>query len=89
VSWRTAGIGLTSLAAPVRIGLVQPVFGEVIAEIEIAVMLTIIGTALFGRRRAEMAAWLRSAINAGRPYGTNNRRSGRQAAVRIGLFLRA
>jgi hypothetical protein len=29
------------------------------------------------RRRTEMAAWLRSAINAGRPYATNNRRSGR------------
>ena len=48
LSLRTAGIGLTSLGAPAGIGIAHPLFGEVIAAIEVTVILTIIGTALFG-----------------------------------------
>ena len=47
-SWRTAGVGIASLGTPASIGMLQPMAGEVIAFIEVAVMLTIIGTALFG-----------------------------------------
>lgn len=48
VPWRAAGIGLTSLATPVGIWIASPVFGEIVAGSELAVMLTILGTALFG-----------------------------------------
>ena len=46
--WRTAGIGLTSLGAPIGIGVADPLLGQIAIAIELAVALTIIGTALFG-----------------------------------------
>lgn len=46
--WRTMGAGVASLAAPVGIGVLHLVFGEVIAVIEVIVVLTIIGMALDG-----------------------------------------
>jgi hypothetical protein len=46
--WRTAGISLTSLGTPIGIGIAAPLYGQVMAAIEVAVVLTIIGTALFG-----------------------------------------
>lgn len=48
VPWRTAGIGLTSLGTPVGIGVADPLIGTIAFAIELAVTLTIIGTALFG-----------------------------------------
>ncbi len=48
VPWRTLGVGMTSLGTPLGIGILHPVLGEVIAAIEVVVVLTIIGTALFG-----------------------------------------
>jgi hypothetical protein len=48
MSWRTLGVGITSLGTPLGIGILHPVLGEVIAAIEVVVVLTIIGTALFG-----------------------------------------
>ena len=57
------GAGVASLATPVGIGVLHPVLGEVIAVIEIAVILTIIGTALFGssalsERAFRLLRWL-------------------------------
>jgi hypothetical protein len=46
--WRTAGIGLTSLATPIGIGVADPILGSIAFVIELAVAVTIIGTALFG-----------------------------------------
>lgn len=46
--WRTAGIGLTSLGTPICIGVANPVLGSIAFVTELAVALTIIGTALFG-----------------------------------------
>jgi hypothetical protein len=46
--WRTMGVGVASLATPVGIGVLHPVLGEIIAVIEVAMILTIFGTALFG-----------------------------------------
>jgi hypothetical protein len=46
--WRPIGAGATALGTPVGIGVLHPVLGEVIAAIEVVVVLTIIGTALFG-----------------------------------------
>jgi len=48
VPWRSAGTGVASLVTPVGIGVLHPVLGEVLAVIEVVVVLTIIGTALFG-----------------------------------------
>jgi hypothetical protein len=61
--WRTMGTGVASLATPVTIGVLHPVLGEVIAVIEVAVILTIIGTALFGssalsERAFRLLRWL-------------------------------
>ncbi len=61
--WRTMGAGVASLATPVGIGVLHPVLGEVIAVIEVAVILTIIGTALFGssalsERAFRLLRWL-------------------------------
>jgi hypothetical protein len=57
VSWRTVGIGLTSLATPAGIWIASPVFGEIVAGTELAVMLTIIGTALFGSQELSERAF--------------------------------
>jgi len=46
--WRPVGAGVVSLGAPAGIGVLHPVLGEVIAVIEVVVVLTLIGTALFG-----------------------------------------
>lgn len=45
---RTAGIGLTSLGAPIGIGVADPLLGQIAIAIELAVALTIICTAIFG-----------------------------------------
>ena len=47
VPWRPAG-AVASLGAPVGIGMLHPMLGEVIGIIYVVVMLTIIVTALFG-----------------------------------------
>jgi hypothetical protein len=48
VPWRSVGAGVTALGTPAGISVLHPVLGEVIAVIELVVVLTIIGTALFG-----------------------------------------
>lgn len=65
LSWRSAGAGAASLATPVGIGVLHPLLGEVIAIIEVAVVLTILGTALFGspalsERAFRLLRWLRN-----------------------------
>ena len=49
VPWRPL-TAAASLGTPAGIGMLHPVLGEVIAVVEIAVVLTIIATALFGSR---------------------------------------
>lgn len=48
VLWRPVGAGVTALGTPIGIGVLHPVLGEVIAVIEVMMVLAIIGTALFG-----------------------------------------
>lgn len=65
VPWRTVGTGIASLGTPAVIWIVCPVLGVVIAVIEVATMLTIIGTALFGspalsERAFRLLRWLRN-----------------------------
>lgn len=63
VPWRTVGTGIASLGTPAVIWIECPVLGVVIAAIEAAAMLTIIGTALFGspalsERAFRLLRWL-------------------------------
>jgi hypothetical protein len=63
VPWRTVGTGIASLGTPAVFWIVCPVLGVVIAAIEAAAMLTIIGTALFGsqalsERAFRLLRWL-------------------------------
>ena len=46
--WRAAGIGLTSLGAPIGIGAASHLLGLTAFALELTTALTIIGTALFG-----------------------------------------
>ena len=64
-SWHSVGAGAVSLATPVSIGMLHPVLGEVIAIIEVAIVLTVIGTALFGspalsERAFRLLRWIRN-----------------------------
>lgn len=45
---RAAGAGLASLGAPAVLGVADLRLGQIVAAAELAVMLTIVGTALFG-----------------------------------------
>jgi hypothetical protein len=71
VPWRTAGIGLTSLGAPIGIGVADPLLGQIAIAIELAVALTIIGTALFGSQALSERAFrlLRWIANRPEPPG--------------------
>ena len=46
--WQSMGVGVASLGIPVGIGVLEPASGLALTVIEIVVVLTIIGTALFG-----------------------------------------
>jgi hypothetical protein len=71
VPWRTAGIGLTSLGTPIGIGVADPFLGSITVAIELAVALTIIGTALFGSQALSERAFrlLRWIANRPEPPG--------------------
>jgi hypothetical protein len=61
--WRPMGACVASLGVPVGIGALHPVLGEALTVIEIVVVLTIIGTALFGNlvlseRAFRLLRWL-------------------------------
>jgi hypothetical protein len=63
VPWQTVGIGIASLGTPSVSWMLCPILGVVIAVIEVAAMLTIIGTALFGspalsERAFRLLRWL-------------------------------
>lgn len=54
--WRTAGAGLASLGPPIGIGMADPLLGQIAVATELAIALTVIGTALFGSQaRSERA----------------------------------
>lgn len=46
--WGAASVGLTSLGTPISAALVGPLLGQTVLAVELAVALTVIGTALFG-----------------------------------------
>ena len=48
--WRPVGVGAASLGTPVGIGWLHPILGEALFVIELVIVVTIFGTALFGSR---------------------------------------
>ena len=48
VPWRSVGAGMVSAGAPLGVAVPHPLLGMVMAVIELAVILTVLGTALFG-----------------------------------------
>jgi hypothetical protein len=48
--WHQLAVSTGSLALPIGLGVLHPVAGEAFAGAELTVILTIIGTALFGSR---------------------------------------
>ena len=48
--WHLVAVSTGSLVPPIGLGVFHPVVGEAFAGVELAVLLTIIGTALFGSR---------------------------------------
>lgn len=56
VSWRSIGARVISTGVPTAVGMVHPFIGIAIAAVELAMALTVFGTALFGsRERSERA----------------------------------
>lgn len=61
--WRALGVGIASLGTPVGAGVAHLVLGELIAAVEVVVVFTITGTALFGsqalsERAFRLLRWL-------------------------------
>jgi len=61
--WRAIGVGIASLGTPVGIGVAHLMLGELIAAVEVVMVLTITGTALFGsqslsERAFRLLRWL-------------------------------
>jgi hypothetical protein len=56
-SWRSIGASVISTGVPTSVGAVHPIIGIGIAVLELAVALTVIGTALFGSRELSERAF--------------------------------
>lgn len=48
LSWRTTAVSVGSVGSPICIGMLHPLLGELVAAIEVMVILGTIATALFG-----------------------------------------
>jgi hypothetical protein len=63
VPWRSIGTGAVSIGTPLSAAILHPLFGEVTAVVELIVILTVLGTALFGsqtlsERAFRLMRWL-------------------------------
>ena len=69
--WRPVGTGAIGIGAPLGAAALHPQFGEIVAIIELFVMLTVITTALFGSRALSERAFrlLRWFANKPEPHG--------------------
>lgn len=67
VPWRQAGIGLTSIGTPVGIGITDPLLAVIVTATELAIALTIVGTALFSTQDLSDRAFRLLRWIAGRP----------------------
>lgn len=80
-----ASVGATTgiLGVPVAVGLVTPLFGMIVAGAEIAVVLAVILTALYGSERSSDRAFrlLRWSVNRAEPPAGSSRRVTVKAAA--------
>ena len=65
ISWRWVGTGVASAGMPVVVGVLRPVLGVVVVFVAISVVLTILGTAMFGTpelssRAFRLMRWIRN-----------------------------
>lgn len=76
VSWRSVGAGMVSVGTPVGISILHPLLGELLAVIELAMILTVLGTALFGSQTLSERAFrlLRWLGNRPEPPGPSDQR---------------
>lgn len=83
--WRPMGADVASLGIPAGMGMLHPVLGEALTIIEVAVTLTIIGTALFGNSALSERAFrlLRWLGNRPEPWGPASHRL-RSGKLRMG-----
>jgi hypothetical protein len=82
VPWRPVGTGLVSAGAPLGTALLHPLLGERLAITELAVILTVLGTALFGsqvlsERAFRLLRWLRNRPEPPAPSGQGTSRASR------------
>ena len=61
--WRSISAGIVSVGTPVGISMLHPLLGEVLTVVELATMLIVLGTALFGtqtlsERAFRLLRWL-------------------------------
>jgi hypothetical protein len=75
VSWRSIGAGMVSVGTPLGISLLHPLLGEVLAVVELVIILTVLGTALFGSQTLSERAFrlLRWLGNRPEPPGPSGR----------------
>jgi hypothetical protein len=64
VPWRSVGAGVVSIGTPLGAAALHPLLGEVMTAVELMVILTVLGTALFGsntlsERAFRLLRWLR------------------------------
>lgn len=75
VPWRSVGAGVVSVGTPLGAAVLRPLLGEVMMLVELAVFLTMLGTALFGsetlsERAFRLLRWLGNRPEPPAPYDT-------------------
>jgi hypothetical protein len=63
IPWRPAGAGVVGLGTPAGLSAIHPLLGELVFSIEMAIIVTVIATALFGtselsERAFRLLRWL-------------------------------
>jgi hypothetical protein len=81
VPWRSVGAGVASVGTPLGIAMLHPLLGEVMAVIELVVILTVLGTALFAsqtlsERAFRLLRWLGNRPEPPGPSGQGTTRGG-------------
>lgn len=64
IPWRSVGASMVSVGTPLGIAMLYPLLGAVLAVVELVMILTVLGTALFGsqtlsERAFRLLRWLR------------------------------
>lgn len=84
VPWRSVGTGVVSVGTPLGAAVLRPLLGEVMTAVELVVILTVLGTALFGsqtlsERAFRLLRWLGNRPEPPGPSDTTGTRALRNA----------